>query len=437
MPTVACATLGCKVNQYESDRILAGFAERGFSIVAAEAPADVYVINTCSVTSVAEAKSRKLIRKLAKQNPGATVVVTGCDAEMARLVGRTFPDATLIVANDAKLDIPRRVADRFAARSSAQAPVTSVQPSHGPRIRRVIKVQDGCDMFCTYCSVPLTRGEVRSRSARDILAEVASAVATGHREIVLTGVLLGSYGRDFCQSQATGEHPGSGNAVEDLPSLIEEIAAVPGVERIRLSSIEPPQVSERLLDAAAQIAAFTPHLHIPLQSGDDGVLAGMNRPYTRSEYRDLCRRACITIEDLAITTDVMVGFPGETDQAFENTLDLVREIGFARMHVFRYSPRPLTVAASRTDQVPESVRAQRANRLGQVARDLQLAFARRYLGRTMDVLAEPLRDSPGWLAGYTPNYIRVVFETEPSAVGQIVPVRLLRIRGAAVLGELS
>ncbi len=424
-PTVALTTLGCKVNLYETGRMRARFEELGFRVVDNESDADVCVVNTCSVTCAAEAKSRKTIGRLARRHPSALLVVTGCDVEMARIMGRSFPASVMVVPNAAKLDLPRAVAQRLPHYVSmgAETPAGQAQ-SAAERTRALIKAQDGCDMFCTYCSVPLTRGPVRSRPMQEVIAEVHRAADLGHREVVVTGVLVGSYGRDL------GDH------APDLADLIEAICAVPGVERVRLSSIEPTQVTDRLLSVASSAPEFCAHLHLPLQSGDNGILRAMNRPYTREMYADICARASAMIPDLGITTDILVGFPGETAAAHENTLALVAQVGFARAHVFRYSKRPTTPAAEYPDHIADSVISERAAEVAQAARKTQRQFAERCIGRALDVLVEPGQGEAG-LSGYTPNYIRVSFKGPRTLVGQVVRVQLDAVAQDGVLGHLA
>lgn len=422
MPTVALATLGCKVNLYESDRIKDGFESLGFTVVGADECADVYVVNTCSVTQVAESKSRKLVRRLSRQNPSALVVVTGCDVEMARLMGRDHPSGAMVVGNAAKLDVPLVVLERRPDLKPARTSERSKRAVR--RTRAVVKVQDGCDMFCSYCSVPLTRGPVRSRSMSDILTEVREASAAGHREIVVAGVLVGAYGRDL------------GPGAPDLADVLREVCRVPGVARVRLSSIEPTHVTERLLSLASETPVFCPHLHLPLQSGDDGILAAMNRPYTSGEYIALCARARAALPDLGITTDVLVGFPGESPQAHAHSMALAREVGFARMHVFRYSRRYGTRAATLPDAIDEADKTKRAAQMNAMAQETGLAFARRYVGKAMEVIAEPGGRRDGQLVGYTPNYIRVGFAAGRARPGDLVRVLLTGAEGRAAQGEV-
>jgi threonylcarbamoyladenosine tRNA methylthiotransferase MtaB len=454
VPTAAFATLGCKVNQYETQRILDDFEARGFAITEFNAPADVYVVNTCSVTQAAERKSRQMIRKLARQNPDAVVVMTGCYGEMAKIKGEAVEEAALIVPNPEKLDTLNHVLRAFPHLERAlsttpathhQSPATGVQR----RTRVTIKVQDGCNVFCTFCSIPYTRHVMHSRPLAEIVAEVEARAAEGCREIVITGVLVGAYEHDK----------------QDLADVLLRLAQVPGIERVRLSSIEPTQVTDRLLDAFASETKLCPHLHIPLQSGDSRILRAMNRPYAQEFYLDRCRAAYERIPNLALTSDIMVGFPGEDRDAFESTLHVVRTVGYARAHLFRYSPRPNTPAADFKPQVQDSEKEARARELADACRETQQQFIRRYLGRTLHVLVEgkigsarsadadtgesgndshdpihtdtrhPTPDT--LLSGYTGNYIRVQFTGGSHLIGQVVPIQLIEPTTDGAIGEVG
>ena len=459
MPTAAFATLGCKVNQYETQRILDDFEERGFTITEFNVPADVYVINTCSVTQAAERKSRSMVRRLARQNPDAVVVMTGCYGEMAQIKGETVEEATLLVPNHQKLDtlkhvlsayprLERELSERIASERAIPA---------ARRTRATIKVQDGCNVFCSFCSIPYTRKVMLSRPMEELIAEAEKRVSQGYRELVVTGVLVGAYGQENL----------------DLADCLLELAQVPGIQRVRLSSIEPTQVTDRLLDAFAREPKLCRHLHIPLQSGDTGVLRAMNRPYDREFYLDRCREAYRRIPDLAITGDIMVGFPGEDAAAFENTLDVVRTVGFARAHLFRYSPRPNTPAAEFPNQISDQEKEARSKALNAACRETQQQFIQRFIGRTLEVLVEgkegPNADSEsispseerqqpqtgndhherveneheqapnvgGLLGGYTSNYIRVQFTGGSHLVGTIAGVRLVELSNSGALGEVG
>ncbi len=447
MPTAAFTTLGCKVNQYETQRILDDFEARGFVITEFTAPADIYVINTCSVTQAAERKSRSMVRRLARQNPEARVVMTGCYGEMARIKGEEVSEASLIVPNHQKMETLAHVLRAFPdlERAVEQDPKPRPEVEFSPRSRATLKVQDGCNVFCSFCSIPYTRHVMRSRPVSELLAEAASLARQGYREIVVTGVLVGAYGQ---------ETPGE----PDLAELLLELVDVPGIERVRLSSIEPTQVTDKLLDAFAREPRLCRHLHIPLQSGDSGVLKVMNRPYDQEFYLDRCRTAYARIPDLAITADIMVGFPGEDEAAFQSTLHMVEQVGFARAHVFRYSPRPNTPAALLRNQVADSDKDERSKRLAEACREAQQRFIRRYIGRTVEVLVEGkgghARDSSGesgndgnvevtgsagspdrLLSGYSSNYIRVQLTGGSHLIGTLCQVRLLEPTSDGALGE--
>jgi threonylcarbamoyladenosine tRNA methylthiotransferase MtaB len=424
MPTAAFTTLGCKVNQYETQRILDDFEERGFTITEIDLPADVYVINTCSVTQSAERKSRQTVRRLARQNPQAVVVMTGCYGEMAKIKGETVEEATLVVPNHEKMRALAHLLRAFPrfVKELADAPAAR-PPRPAGRTRATVKIEDGCNVFCSFCSIPYTRRVMFSCPAAEVKAEVERLAERGYREIVITGVLVGAYG------------PETGSGGPDLGGLLRILANVPGIERVRLSSIEPTQVTESLLDAFAEEPKLCNHLHIPLQSGDSGILQRMNRPYDQSFFLRLCERACRRLPDLAITSDIMVGFPGEDRAAFESTLKVAREVGFARAHLFRYSPRPGTPAASFSDTVPEEEKEARSQELAAVCRETQQRYIARFLGRVMPVLVEEKESEGGLLAGYTENYIRVLFTGGSHLVGAVAPIELQEPTANGARGE--
>ncbi len=447
MPTAAFATLGCKVNQYETQRILDSFEERGFAITEFTQPADVYVINTCSVTQAAERKSRQMVRRLARQNPDGIVVMTGCYGEMAKIKSETVEEAALVVPNPEKLRTLEHVLQAFPELAphrsdqssvisdqssvigdepNAQRPTPNAQrPAPGRRTRATVKVQDGCNVFCSFCSIPYTRKVMGSRPVGEIVAEVERMADRGYREIVITGVLVGSYG------------PETGSEGPQLGGLLRRLAAVPGIERIRLSSIEPTQVTEQLLHAFAEEPRLCNHLHIPLQSGDNGILRAMNRPYDQEFYFRLCERAYRLLPDLAITSDIMVGFPGEDRTAFESTLHVARTVGFARAHIFRYSSRPGTPAAEIRDQVPEEEKESRSHELAALCRETQQRYISRYLGKRLNVLVEGKEKDGGLLGGYTENYIKAVFTGGSHLVGTVASVRLIEPTSDGAIAETA
>lgn len=426
MPTAAFTTLGCKVNQYETQKILERFEALGFDIVPFDAPADVYVINTCSVTQSAEAKSRQTVRRAARQNPNAVVVMTGCYAQFTLRRGETLDEAHLVVPNPDKLRTAEYLLEHFPhfqerlaqAQAHREAPVRR-------RNRAVLKIQDGCNVYCSFCSIPYTRPVMRSTPYPEVLEEARAMVADGYREIVLTGVLIGDYG------------PETGSGGPDLTALCEMLGAIDGLERIRISSIEPTLVTERLIELIATHPKMCPHLHIPLQSGDSGVLKAMNRPYDQAFYLDLIRRLRALVPNCAISTDIMVGFPGEDEAAFQNTCFVVEQVAFCRAHLFRYSPRPDTPAEAMRTHVPDSVKAERLQRLQQINKAAAQRYAAQLLGSVERVLVETRSKLSGLMTGTSDHYLQVEFAAPHSLAGQLVPVRLVDLTLDGMLGELT
>ncbi|MBI2844401.1 MAG: tRNA (N(6)-L-threonylcarbamoyladenosine(37)-C(2))-methylthiotransferase MtaB [Armatimonadetes bacterium] len=412
MPAAAYYTLGCKVNQYETEKIREELDRLGFSTVNFASQADVYVINSCTVTGMADAKSRRAIRQAARRNPNAFVVATGCYAELEPAQVGGIEGVDLVVGNDQKESIPERLVARFPnLRRNGGA---GIRPR--TRTRAIVKIQDGCNQFCAYCAVAYARSRQWSREISDVVEEISTLAGFGYREIVLTGIRLGSY--------AFG-----------LPALIRSAAEVDGIERIRLSSIEVWEVDEELLRTIAENPKACRHLHMPLQSGDDGVLKLMRRPYAPDYYARTVEKAREMIPELGLTTDVMVGFPGETDDAFQRSYEFVRDMGFSRLHVFRYSPRPGTAAASFSDRVPEAEKSRRSELMIELGTELADRFAGRLVGQTVDVLAEPKRGE--FISGFTDNYVEVRFLGGESLRGRIVPVRVESATADGVIASLA
>lgn len=422
MPTAAFTTLGCKVNQYETQRILESFEESGFEVVPFDQVADVYVVNTCSVTSIAESKSRYTVRKANRQNPEAKVVVTGCASQMAANRSETIPGADLVVPNPEKLETLRYLLDAFPGLRPTASPSRQRHPDIHPRTRATLKIQDGCSVFCSYCSIPYTRPKMVSRPVREVLAEAEKLIDLGYRELVLTGVLIGAYG------------PETGSGGPRFEDLVERLAEVPGLGRLRISSIEMPQVSPRLIELL-QSGRVVPHLHIPLQSGDDGVLAEMNRRYTQADYLRLIDDLYEKVPDFLPTTDIMVGFPTETPERFASTLHVCREARFLKAHVFRFSPRHGTPADRWGDPIPVEEKNRRSAAVSEIAQRTGTEHARRYLGRTLRVLAEGKIDRDGLLGGLSDNYLEVRFAGPSSVRRTMVWVRVEDERGGVLFGE--
>ena len=411
MPRVALHTLGCKVNQYETQKIAEDFRSRGFELVDFSDEADVYVINTCTVTRTADGKSRRAARAAVGRNPGAKVIVTGCCVETSEGALRGIEGVSLVVGNREKEHLADQVAGRLSVPPLRQSAIRNPKSEMRVRTRALLKIQDGCDQFCAYCAVPLARPAMHSRPFDEALCEARDLARRGHKEIVLTGIRLGRY--DF-----------------GLTELIRAISELQGVERIRLSSIELTDIPPDLLDVMASDGKVCRHLHVPLQSGDDGVLARMRRPYTAAEFEAFVTRIRNLVPEIGLTTDIMVGFPGETEAQFARTCELAERVRFSRIHVFPYSPRPGTAAFEMGDDVSPAEKARRKARVLDLGSRRMDEFAQRMIGTTVEVLAE----SGG--SGLTDNYVRVAFRGDSRHVGEIVRVRVESVSRGVAHGRL-
>lgn len=401
-------TLGCKVNQYETERIRLSLENAGFETAVFGAPADVCVINTCSVTSTADAKSRAAIRRAVRANPNALIVITGCLSELERDRVEAIEGVGLVVPNADKASAAHRILSALGGSVSARSSQGSADGAVRlrTRTRALVKVQDGCDHFCAYCVVPYARPVMYSRPVEEVLEELRGLAAEGYKEIVLAGIRLGAYR--------------SGRRT--LAGLVLAAADIEGIQRIRLSSIEPWEVGDDLIEAMSHPKVCR-HLHIPLQSGDDGVLKAMGRPYDSASYLALADRVRARIDGIGITTDVIVGFPGESEKAFSNSVSLVRNVGFSRLHVFRYSARSRTRAAAMPGQVEEEAKKRRSEEMMEAGREVMRGFALSQVGRVLDVLVEREARAFKRLVGYADNYVEAVFAGSASLKGEIVRVR--------------
>ncbi|AFV12302.1 methylthiotransferase YqeV [Thermacetogenium phaeum DSM 12270] len=431
---VAFYTLGCKVNQQETASLMKLFRKRGFRVVDFKKDADVYIINTCAVTHTAAQKCRQVIRRAIGRSPAAVVAVLGCYSQVAAEEVLSIPGVDLVVGTSGRSRLVELVSEAMEKKRSGEWPAKGINavealdgsldfeqlplPDDPRRTRAFLKIEDGCDQFCTYCTVPYARGGVRSLHPDLVQERLSELVCAGYREVVLTGVHTSAYGKDL------------GGGV-NLPRLLRELVELPGNFRIRLSSVEPAEVTEELLELLATSPRLCRHLHIPLQSGDDEILCRMNRPYTAEEYRKLFHLAREMIPGIAITTDVLVGFPGEEERHFQNTFNLIATLPFRDLHVFKYSPRPGTPAAAMPEQVAPPVKDRRSSCLRRLADELAASFARRFVGETMTVLVERRsRKRQGWWEGLTDNYLRVFFpasQRKSGVRGEFVPVRILEV----------
>jgi len=414
MRSVKFFTLGCKVNQYDTQEMRERFLEAGFKEAAGGAAADIYIINTCTVTRKADKDSLYYIHRSRRENPKAKIIVTGCLAELDHAVIKAQPGVSRIVRNRDKAGIVT-----FLKRTS-RSQKSGISDFQG-HTRAFVKVQDGCNNFCSYCKVPYVRGRSRSRRLCSVVSEVKRLVANGYKEIVLTGICLGAYGRDLSPRRA-------------LVDLIKDLEKISGLSRIRLSSIEAGDVSDALIRRMAESKKLLPHLHIPIQSGDDGILKKMNRSYSRSGYLALIRRIRKAIPDIAITTDVLVGFPGETQEQFQNTVDLVKKIKPLRAHIFPFSLRPGTAAAGFGCTVRPEVIRKRTALLGKVCHDSTKRYLKQFLGRQAEVLFEQERKGQAGLwEGYTRHYLRVVKKSKDDLQNRLIVVKVGQIAGEDLL----
>ncbi|HBO43679.1 MAG TPA: tRNA (N(6)-L-threonylcarbamoyladenosine(37)-C(2))-methylthiotransferase MtaB [Planctomycetaceae bacterium] len=427
MPTLKTVTLGCKVNQYETQYAREGLARLGYRDAADGETADLCLVNTCTVTAEADRKSRKLIRQLARENPGTRIVVMGCYATRKPEEAASLPGVVDVVTD--KRDLP----DWLVRFGLAEAPAGIT--FFGERSRAYVKIQDGCRMNCAYCIIPKTRPVLQSRPIDEVVGEIGSLVERGYREIVLTGIHLGHYGVDLDGVDLDDATDTAGTT--NLARLLRRLAVLDGEFRVRLSSIEAAEVTDEVLDAMAEHPArICPHLHVSMQSGSDAVLRRMRRRWTGGELLDHCRKIQQRLDQPALTTDVIVGFPGETEADFEATCRAVEEVGFAKIHVFRFSPRPGTAAAEMGDRVPADVQRERAARLAQIESRLRTAYFESLLGRDLEVLVEGTAgDRSGTLVGTSARYVPVELAGPTEWIGRLVCVKAEKVVEGGIWGK--
>ena len=415
--TVKIITLGCKVNQYESQAMLEALLAAGFTQAAPDEAAGVVVVNSCTVTAQSDHKVRQALRRAKKDNPGAVTVLTGCMPQAFPDAAAALLEADIVLGNTKRSDLVPRLQEFLATKQRVVdiAPHVTGEPFeplhvsefHG-RTRAFLKIQDGCDRFCAYCIIPYARGRVRSKALEDIRQEVAQLGQAGYKEVVLTGINLSAYGQEF------GLH---------LCDAIEAACATPGIERVRLGSLEPEQLSEDVIRRMAKQKKLCPQFHLSLQSGCDATLKRMNRHYTADEYRTIVRNLRAAFENAAITTDIMVGFAGETDEEFAESLAFAEEIAFAKVHVFAYSRRPGTRAYDMGDQLTNAVKEARSHEMIRVTTATQQVFFKAQIGRTEKVLFEREIQKGVW-EGYSMNYTPVAVASGTSLAGEIRSVRI-------------
>ncbi|WP_427339532.1 tRNA (N(6)-L-threonylcarbamoyladenosine(37)-C(2))-methylthiotransferase MtaB [Caloranaerobacter sp. DY30410] len=432
MKTVAFYTLGCKVNQYETEAMAKLFKKNGYTVVNAEDKADVYVINTCTVTNLGDRKSRQFIRRAKRMNKESIVAVVGCYVQVSPDEVFEIEDVDLVIGTSDKNKIVKLceevkeknkrikiVEDIMKVREFEEMSIDEVNG----KTRAFIKIQEGCNQYCSYCIIPYARGPVRSRNLQNIVKEVEKLGRRGFKEIVLTGIHVASYGKDLGDIR--------------LIDVIEAIHDIDGIERIRLSSLEPTIVTEEFMSRLSKLPKVCDHFHLSLQSGSNTVLKRMNRKYTTEEYLSIVKLIRKYMPDVGLTTDIIVGFPGETDEEFEETYNFVKEVGFSRIHVFKYSPREGTPAAKFKNQVDGTVKTERSRKLIELGERLNKIFNERFIGKIMDVLfEEEVKGKSGLMEGYTTNYIRVMAKGDISIEGEILPVKMNKISGENLIGEI-
>ncbi len=439
----ALHNLGCKVNAYETEAMKQLLEEHGYEIVSFEEEADVCLINTCSVTNMADRKSRQMLHRARKKNPHAVIVAAGCYVQAAGEEIVRSGDADLVIGNNQKARLPELLEPFFEegddwkrAEGSRPADAFVIDIAHiseyeemalkktAEHTRAFIKIQDGCNQFCSYCIIPYTRGRIRSRRPADVLSEVRRLSEAGYREVVLTGIHLSSYGKDLEEKIS-------------LLEIIRMVHQIPGIQRIRLGSLEPRIITEEFVKELSSMEKVCPHFHLSLQSGCDATLSRMNRHYTAEEYYDKCKLLRKYYEHPAITTDVIVGFPQETEEEFRDTLLFLRKTRFYEMHIFKYSKRQGTKAASMTGQVPEEMKTLRSHLALKLEAKLSEEFRYYYMGKTAEILLEEFHTfgKDAYVTGFTREYVKAAVKLTKENKEEMLPGRLIKVKMTGILGD--
>lgn len=421
MSTVAFHTLGCKVNHYETEAIWQLFKDANYERVEFETNADVFVINTCTVTNTGDKKSRQIIRRAIRQNPDAVVCVTGCYAQTSSAEIMEIPGVDTVVGTQDR----HKLLDYIQQFQDERQPINGVGnimknrtyeelevPYFTDRTRASLKIQEGCNNFCTFCIIPWARGLMRSRDPEKVVEQATQLVNSGYKEIVLTGIHTGGYGQDLKNY--------------NLAQLLRDLDTIEGLERIRISSIEASQLTDEVIDVIGNSNKVVRHLHIPLQSGSDDVLKRMRRKYTMAHFSERLTKLHQALPDLAVTSDVIVGFPGESEDEFQETYDFIVNHHFSELHVFPYSPRIGTPAARMDNQIDEETKNVRVHKLISLSNQLAKEYASKFEDEVLEVIPEEMGEEPHTLVGYADNYMKVRFEGDDSLIGQIVKVKIVK-----------
>ena len=430
---VAFHNLGCKVNQHDSAIMAALFQDAGYEVVDFNDLADVYVVNTCTVTHLSDRKSRQMIRHAARENPAATIVVCGCYAQTAKAELEALDEVDLIIGTNERHKVVEAV-ETFrqdhvkTAYMADDEELFYYEDLPHERVsgmtRAYVKIQEGCDQFCAYCAIPYARGPLRSRSEQDTIDEINMLVERGYKEVILTGIHIGAYGR------------GVKDETCDLTGLCRRILDETAIERLRIGSLEGIEVTDALIEMIASDERMAKHLHLPLQSGCDRTLSAMRRPYDTEQFREMMRRIRGKVPNIAITTDLMVGFPGETDEDFKESLVFCNDIAFSAMHIFKYSMRSGTPAAAMPDQIDPQIKERRAKQMADVAQKNKLDYERRFVGQTLRILVEEQTKDGLW-TGHSSNYLLVTFPGENIRSGDFVDVKITSAERNRLLGEIE
>lgn len=426
---VAFYTLGCKVNQYETNAMIQQFQDHGYELVDFEEKADIYIINTCTVTNMSDKKSREMLRRAKKQNPVSTLVAVGCYAQVGKEKLEQIPEIDLILGTNEKNNIVAYV-EKYRKAKKREEVVTDVMQmrefqdfgtiTYTDKNRAAIKVQDGCDRFCSYCIIPYARGRVRSRKIESVVKEAEEISKKGVKEIVITGIHIASYGKDL---------PGNISLIH----LLEALNAVPTIQRIRLGSLEPKLMTKEFIERLVKLEKICDHFHLSLQSGCNATLARMNRRYTTEEFYEVVTMLRQAYPNVSLTTDIIVGFPGETEEEFEETYQFLQKVQFYKMHVFKYSPRSGTKAAQMKEQIDGNKKEIRSNRLLELSDKNQQEQNKKEIGKVVEVLWEEYKD--GYYIGHTTNYEEVKINTQEQLENTITKVTITGTNGLTLLGE--
>ena len=421
MKTVAFCTLGCKVNQYETNAMMQKMIEAGYEVVDFETKADIYIINTCTVTNMADKKSRQMLRRVKEINPEAILVAVGCYAQVAKEKLEQIPEIDLILGINEKNDIVK-----YVEQASKNTYVSDVlhqtefldfgDVTYTEKTRAVIKVQDGCNQFCSYCIIPYARGRIRSRKPESVIKEITDVAKEGIKEVVITGIHVASYGKDFKDQMLTE----IGKNEYRLIDLLEEIQKIDGIQRIRLGSLEPTLITEEFVTRLKKLSKICDHFHLSLQSGCDETLKRMNRKYTTDQFRHVVKLLRNAYPEVHLTTDIIVGFPGETEEEFNQTYEFLKEIKFYKMHVFKYSPRSGTVAAKMPNQIDGNIKEERSNKLIELSDKNEEEYNQKYIGKEVEVLLEEREGE--YLKGHTTNYMVIKMKTNENLENTIQKV---------------